>query len=398
MSTQFLRVAPLALLLMAQAKPVDFEPSPRVVATGQAPVLAIRASGAVSLLNVENGDLWIQTSFDGGDTFQPGVRVNDTAGEVASHGENTPQLQLRSRSELYCLWQARSAGLRFARSVDWAETFSKPIPADPSGPPGSQGFFTMNVSPAGTVYVAWLDGRDRSAAGSSVYIARSTDRGVSFEPSVKVAERVCPCCRPSIAFGAVDVVHVAWRGVSGDNVRDIHVSTSTDGGKTWPTAVPVSDDHWEISGCPHSGAALESLGGRLFIAWYSAGRGDPGIYLASSDDGGRTFSKREPLSGSTLDPNHPYFAKAQGKLGVVFQARDPEENRGWGRAAAYYREIDSRGRLSPLVRIGQASGSASYPVLAFEAPGRTFAAWTESMPDRGYRIVLCRGRETRPSP
>jgi hypothetical protein len=85
--------------------------------------------------------------------------------------------------------------------------------------------------------------------------------------------------------------------------------------------------------------------------------------------------------------------EAGGKIAALFQGRDPGENNGWGKTAAYYREIDAAGRLSPLTRVGQLEGSASYPSLAWELPGRLFVVWTESSSD-GAAVVLSRGRRT----
>ena len=152
-------VVATAIGLWAASSPGIFESQPRIVAEGRDPMLAVRASGAVSLMKVVKNDLWVQTSFDGGDSFESGVRVNDIPGEVSSHGESSPQMQVRTRSEFYCLWQARrgegeGSALRFARSMNWGESFSKAIDLDAGSP--SQSFFTMSVSPTGVIFAAWL--------------------------------------------------------------------------------------------------------------------------------------------------------------------------------------------------------------------------------------------------
>ena len=233
--TAALSTAALALS-SATTSPVRFEPKPRAVGTGIFPQIGVRVTGDVSLLTVEGGDLWYLGSPDGGDSFPSRVRVNQVPHEVVAHGENIPMLVLRSMRELYALWQGRGGNqegsvLRLARSTDWGATFSKPIAVDPGSE--SQGFYTMRVSPKGVVYVAWLDGRERGGNGSGLYIARSTDRGVSFEKSVRVASSVCQCCRPSLAFADSDTVYASWRGVSRGDVRDILVASSSDGGITW---------------------------------------------------------------------------------------------------------------------------------------------------------------------
>ncbi len=105
-----------------------FEAKPRVITAGRDPMISVRASGAVSLMKVDKGNLYLQTSFDGGDSFEEPVRVNDIAGEVSSHHESSPQMQVRTRSEFYTLWQTRrgegeGSALRFARSLNWGEGF-----------------------------------------------------------------------------------------------------------------------------------------------------------------------------------------------------------------------------------------------------------------------------------
>jgi hypothetical protein len=392
-------VGATAVGLWAASSAGIFESRPRIVAEGRDPMLAVRASGAISLMRVDQGDLWVQTSFDGGDSFEPAVRVNDTPGEVSSHGESSPQMQVRTRSEFYCLWQTRRGDgegsvLKLARSINWGESFSKAIDVDTGS--ASQSFFTMNVSPQGVVYAAWLDGRDRGkgrAGTSAVYLARSANKGLSFDKPVRVALDVCPCCRPTIAFGGERGVYVAWRGVLDGNVRDIFVAASADEGSTWSTPVRLAEDNWILNGCPHSGASMASIGKRLFVAWHAVREKQPTLSLAYSDDGGKTFSRRIPVSEGVLDPNHPFLNSSGDHLALVFQGRPPGRAQGWAPVNVYYREVDSEARLGPLQTVGHAGGSASYPVFAFEEPERVYVAWTEPNKDR-KAVVLARGRRT----
>jgi hypothetical protein len=379
---------------------VVFEPRPRTVGKGSYPQIAVRASGALAMLKVEKGDLWFLTSNDSGDSFESRVRVNEAGGEVIAHGENAPQLVLRSRSELYVLWQARrgeeGSVLRFARSINWGETFSKPIDIDtPAGADAGQGFYTMQASPKGAIFVAWLDGRDRGKGRpgtSAVYIAKSSDRGLTFSKPVRVALDACPCCRPSIAAADENTIHVGWRSVLEGDVRDTVIASSADGGATWGKAARIADDGWRINGCPHSGPSLAMLGARLFVAWHTVRNEKSEVYLAWSDDAGRKFSSPLPIAEGLLDPNHPAIVTADGRLGIVLQARPAASDQGWGKVNVWYREWRG-GQLTPPVEAGHASGSASYPVLTYEQPDHVFLAWTESG-DEGQQVVLARGRRS----
>jgi hypothetical protein len=392
----------LALLAGSAAWPAVsrmFESKPRVITVGRDPMISVRSSGAVSLLKVEKGNLLLQTSFDGGDSFEEPVRVNDVAGEVSSHHESSPQMQVRTRSEFYTVWQTRrgegeGSTLRFARSTNWGESFQKAIDIDPPTAAGaSQSFFTMNVSPKGVIFAAWLDGRDRGKGRmgtSAVYLARSTNKGVSFDKPVRVSLDVCPCCRPSIGFSG-EKVHVTWRGVLNDNVRDIFVATSSDGGASFGPAKRVAEDNWVLNGCPHSGAAIASLGNRMFIAWHTVREKQNRLYLTYSDDAGETFGKPIEIAEGIFDPNHPQLLASGDRLSLVFQGRSAAAGGNWSPVGVYYREVDAAARLTPMERVGNWSGSASYPSLAFEDPGRIFVVWTEPRNEEKV-VVMSRGR------
>jgi len=128
--------------------------------------------------------------------------------------------------------------------------------------------------------------------GSEVLVARSVDGGRSFGPGVVIHRDVCPCCRTSLATHG-STVAVALR-VATDDMRDIAVATSSDGGATFGEPVRVHRDGWHFDGCPHAGASLAfDDAGRLHVAWYTGAADRQGLWYAMSSDG-RTFS--EPLA------------------------------------------------------------------------------------------------------
>jgi hypothetical protein len=135
------------------------------------------------------------------------------------------------------------------------------------------------------------------------------------------------------------------------------------------------------------------LGKRLFVSWFTIHEGEQQsyIFLAHSDDRGRTFSHGVSLSEGTVDPNHPCLIAAGDRLFAVFQARDRDTNLGWGKGRVYLREVSAAGRMSHLTSAANLSASASYPAVAFESPDKLFLAWTESV-DAASCIVVTRGR------
>jgi hypothetical protein len=379
-----------------------FEPQGRAIGRGSDPQLAVRASGDLFLLRIKDRNILLQTSPDGGDSFDEGLRVNDI-GHVSSHSENTPIMVVRSMREFYVVWTAGEGtreddermALRLARSTDWGRSFMKSVSIDPTGG-ASQAFYTMAVGPDGAIYVAWIDGRDRGQGKqgrSALYVAKSTNRGEAFEPSVRVALNVCPCCRPSLAFSDAKTVHIGWRGILNDDIRDVFVTTSTDGGTTFGSQARVAEDNWQLNGCPHSGPSLATLSGRLFVAWRTVSGNRSRLYLASSGDNGARFSTKTEADANLVDANHPRLTTVDGSLGLVFQAREAVAQHGWSRFDIYFRQVDKTGALSALERLGHASGSATNPTLLFERPDHLFVAWTEGTDD-GPKVVLARGRRS----
>lgn len=392
-----------------------FESSPRAVLTeigeesSRDPRLAVRASGALYLLGVvsegRSNRLGLFISRDGGDHFSGPVPVSRPGAGVVSHGENSPSLAFGD-TEIYALWEQRgqngNTDLMFARSLNFGHHFEEPIPVTDKTAPSTNAFSTLAVAPDGQIYAAWLDGRDneeRFATTSSLYLARSSDRGASFGPNIRVADEVCPCCRPTLAFGPDSEVYVAWRQVLEDEVRDMAVAVSRDQGNNFSHPTRAAHDNWKISGCPHSGASMLHDGKRLYLSWYTAGDSGRGIVqLAWSEDDGESFSEPVEASAAVLDPNHPFLATSpQGHLLPLFEGRKPGEKQGWGSIQPFLVTRAADGTISAPQLIADTESSVSYPVLAADPQGNLFVAWTASGKG-GSRTEMIRGRPDNPVP
>jgi hypothetical protein len=390
---------------------IRFEPEPRVLVEGRSPKLVARRQHGLYLLysarSPKGGmDLFVRSSQDVGDTFSEPLRVNDVEGEVSDHGENSAQLLLSpDENTLYVIWNGKDPAVgggthvRFARSGAMAPGWSKAVTLNDDGLPVSHSFQGAAVSPDGTIYVAWLDGREKEGGHnlegtSALYLARSHDGGQSWEKNVRVAGNICPCCRPSIGFAGGNVL-VFWRGVEQDQTRDIYMAVSTDRGATWSSPKLVARDGWKINGCPHVGPAVAAVQRKLWVVWFSEADSDPAIYAAATADGGASFSERIRISEGVTDPTHPAVASDGQRVSVTFQARDANAESGWGKMQPYYREIRADGSLSSLLRLPAGKANISYPAVTLGLSGRVFLGWTETL-DGQPRAMMLRGRAYRP--
>ena len=368
------------------------------------PKLAVDTAGTLYIFAVYNENsrsrLGLLMSHDAGDTLLPSiVPISEAEVSIGSHGEQSPSVAM-TRGGIYALWQQASEDssekIMSARSLSWGENFENPVQVSDAGVASYRGFPSIGVAPNGEVYAVWLDERDNSKPDeetSSVFLSKSTDGGATFGRNIRVAGQACPCCRPSLAFGAHGEVFVAWRRVFPGEIRDLVVSTSHDNGRTFAGPVRVHDDGWKLKGCPDCGAALAEWDGVLRIAWMTEGKDErPRIRLARSVDGAKSFSSPIDISQDILDPNHPAMQIAEdGTAWLVFQGRAPTTDGSWSKTQAYVVRVDSRGTPSLPRPVPGNENSISYPTIGIGSGGRMFLAWTQAQGDHPV-IMLSRGR------
>jgi len=124
--------------------------------------------------------------------------------------------------------------------------------------PGSarDGLHAMTSGPKHEVACAWLDVR---SGKMEIYAAVSSDEGASFGENRLVYHSpdgsVCECCHPSIAFDAQGTLYVMFRNEL-DGARDMYITESKDGAKTFSKARKLGTGTWKIAACPMDGGAL----------------------------------------------------------------------------------------------------------------------------------------------
>ena len=175
------------------------------------------------------------------------------------------------------------------------------------------------------------------------------------------------------------------------------VATSRDGGETFAPPVRVSEDNWEIKGCPHSGPSLLQVGDRLYIAWFTGGGdAEPGVRLAWSDDGGASFGPPVYVSSGIVYANHPVLSEAfDGRVLLLFEGRAVSQEDEWGPVTAYVVEINDEGQVGEPAAAPGNGVSITYPALAGDNQGGVFVAWSEPNGKGGSQIVMSRGRRGR---
>lgn len=216
-------------------------------------------------------DIYFSKSMDGGMTFQPSIRVNDT--DTSISWQQNPSIGCtRSGNTIYVAWddeRNQTRDVYFSRSVDGGQSFETNILVnDTTGtPPSSQREPSLCVAKSGTIYIVWQD--LRYGDYYQVYCDKSINGGASFNQDVEVSDDSCPATTPSICTNDSDFVYVAWRDARDVWVtgHDIYFSFSNDSGNTFSPDVRVNDLAGTVSAWDWNANVTANNAGKVFVAW-----------------------------------------------------------------------------------------------------------------------------------
>jgi len=277
------------------------------------------------------------------------VRVNRQPGMVTAWRGDQPSIAVAPDGALYVLWTARvDAGDKHGTDIylsvsnDRGQSFAREVKVNDDKATGDHGMHSLAVATDGRIYAAWLDERNvhtpkpsmngeghHMESNRDLYLSYSTDGGRTFSANRRVASEACPCCKTALAVSADGTLYAGWRQVLPGSFRHIAVASSTDGGANFSKPTVVSDDHWVLQGCPVSGPSLsvDRSSGGLKVVWYAAGEGSaPAIYFAESKDQGRSFTPRQLLSQESVRGT-PALTAGQRNDIALWQTSDTAETK-----------------------------------------------------------------------
>ncbi len=267
------------------------------------------------------GVMYYAVSTDNGRHFGRPMVIPATRG-VHPHGENMPKMIFKKDGEIMAVFDVSApspgneytARMYYTHSDDGGKTWS-PAAAVVTDP-GSfdQRYFDLALLPDGNVGIIWLNNSEPQ--GSTLYYA-VTDGEHGFSPGKIIGRHTCQCCRTDLLVDKKGDIHVAYRDIIQDSIRDMFYSVSTDTGKTFSKATRISPDNWVINACPHSGPDMAVNRSGLHFVWYTMGGGS-GIYYCHSSDNGKTFSARESVSDNPSAKHDQIVALPDGKLVIVW--------------------------------------------------------------------------------
>lgn len=367
------------------------------------PRLAVDPGGRIYLLKEEerdgrSHDIFVNRSVDDGKSWQKEDRFIDqdkpegswsSGSQIVSDGKGHVSIAWRTKHE------TGAKDVLFASSTDFGATVGPPVRVNQEG-----GAFSPEISADGKghVYALWADERaspevkeGKRGFNLNIYFNRSEDFGKTWMPQdlrmnggpEKGTNPKAPIMRamPQIGSDAQGHVYAVWYDTRGGKAQ-IYFRASADAGKTWMEEALLIASPRNILNPIRLKADAK---GHLYVAWVEKRgeeptKGEFHLYVITSNDFGRSWSRPLPLNTGTAQAMFPHLAADdQGHLYVAWQdARH-------GGQDIYANASSDFGQtwLPQEVRVNTGppgEAEAQFPQIAIDGNGHAAIAWQE---DRG---------------
>lgn len=326
-------------------------------------------------------------SKDGGHTFGKTIEIPGS-NNILPHGENVPKIIFKPSGEIIAVWgasnpnpkNAYAGNIFYAQSFDNGTTWTKAtnLVKDTAG--FDQRYFDVAILPDGEAGIIWLDNRKKSMEdGSSLFFAETKNKS-GFQNERWITGPCCPCCRTDLFVDSKKNIHILYRAISKESIRDMVHTVSTDDGKTLSTPKRISDDNWVINGCPHTGPAMTENKNGIQFTWFTGGK-NAGVYYCNSTDNGKTFSPRTMVSG--LTSRHCQITNiSNDDIAIVWNENFSEGNISSSRIGIETRSANGNDPEKQFIT--SETGDASFPVIKSMSKESLLVAYTKNVKDRNY--------------
>ncbi|MEX0776823.1 MAG: sialidase family protein [Phycisphaeraceae bacterium] len=339
-----------------------------VVGAGRQPQVVADGAGRAYVVYADGQRIMFSRSDDGGATFGQAQVVATVAGMPVGRRRG-PRIAAGEKSLVITAIQApqgagKDGDLVAFTSGDGGQSWRQgDQPLNSVAGAAREGLHNMAAGPGGLVAVVWLDMRRAmpGKSGTELWIAMSTDGGQTWQRDqciyISPSGTICECCHPSVIIGPDKMIHVMFRNLIDGN-RDMYLTSSKDGGKTFLSAAKLGQGTWQLNACPMDGGSLAAgADAKLTTTW----RRERQVYVAAPQ-------AREQKLGEGMQPVVAWLAD---RPVTVWMQQD---------------RLMLSDRAGAVIELAQ---GAAYPSVATLAQARTLLVAAEAGKQvRVWRYVL----------
>jgi hypothetical protein len=240
------------------------------LAAGEQPQISVDSRNVVRLVFGDKDAIYYATSNDQGKSFSkpqviaqlPEMHLGMTRGpQLATSRDFSLVTAIDKTGNIHSFLLTHKTG-KWKKLKNVNDT-------DGSAP---EGLMSIAADDKNNFYAVWLDLREQRKNNIAFALLKGNTSWSANKFVYKSAEdHVCECCKPSVAVkgNTVAVMFRNWlRGA-----RDMYLSTSMDGGKTFSPAEKLGHGTWPLKGCPMDGGGLSfKPDNSILTAWQRDGQ------------------------------------------------------------------------------------------------------------------------------
>jgi len=265
-----------------------------------------------------------------GTAFTAPVLINPASMTVAGAGWMGPDIAAHGDT-VYVVFKQSPEGsdsshIFCARSFDGGQTFNTPVRVDNIADSLSR-FPTVTTDDSGNPIIGFMK-FNSSFLESRWVVARSSDFGNTFSIDTKASgwssptSVICDCC-PGALVSTANTVAMLYRDNNSD-IRDIWAGMSYDGGNSFVSGMDIDQSSWVINACPATGPDGIVIGDTLYSTYMSAASGNSLVYWSATSLSAMNGSQGLELTGNfagLTQQNYPRIASDGTALAVVWKQR-----------------------------------------------------------------------------
>jgi len=206
------------------------------------PHLAATADGGFACVFIRNGNIEVSVSTDQGKTWSAPAVAIDAKGKARGGMQRGPRVAVDGKKTIYvtaplCFDEAEFAkkyptsDLYLAVSTDGGKTFSKPVQVNDVPKKAPESLHWLAAASNGDVFVSWLDLRARDK-GQDLAWVKITEQGKKIGKNQILPGPICECCAPGLTVDPKGNPLLIYRESKAGN-RAIFLATSTNGGASF---------------------------------------------------------------------------------------------------------------------------------------------------------------------
>ncbi len=299
-----------------------------------------------------NNRIQAAASDDAGFTWSTPVTISDAGGAALF-----PQL-VTNGTTITATWYRNDGSnnrIQAASSVDGGLTWSTPETISEAGGDANR---PQLVSDGTTITATWFR---NDGINNRIQAASSDDGGLTWSTPETISEAGTYAVSPQLVTDGTTVTAV-WVGNDGINNR-IQAASSDDGGLTWSTPETISE-----AGAAANKPMLVTDGTTITATWYRNDDINDRIQAASSVDGGLTWSTPATLSEAGGMAFFPQLVTDGTTIRVAWSGEN-----GSGYLISVASSVDGGLTWSTPESISEAGQNALYPQLVTDGTATTVA-------------------------